>query len=205
MMFIKTIVLNIIYYIKKLLSYEDNHIHQCVLKYSIDGDKYSNKLNKFWKNESRYWSGPDEFYSVITDVTAEDIDDAPDNVDYYTVTVKYTYSGKIYKYISNNACPKWPIPNDTSGPPTISMPIKSAYVLDDDDKPVIDITRKIKRYAGPKSNFYNQEIRVRDIMDYDPEMFPKIKITNILEQHAVIDMEDGVLNIRQMFSSPSKS
>ena len=203
--YVTRFIFQVIAYLHKLFNYSDNQIHQCILTYKADADKSLDpSMNKFWKSESRYWSGVDEYFCDITHVDARDIDDTPENVTNYNVTVKYSFSGKIFKYLSPDKCPSWPV-DHSKRTPHICMPIKRADVLDVDDKPVIDITKKIKRYAGPMSNFYCNTLRVRDIMTYDPEIFPRIKITNILGHHSVLNMEDGEINIQKMFSLPDRS
>ena len=55
----------------------------------------------------------------------------------------------------------WPPPRKSGV--VFNMPIVSAVLLDSDDKPVRDLLNKIKRYAGPRKDFHNEKVKIRDI------------------------------------------
>ena len=76
-------------------------------------------------------------------------------------------------------------PTDTNNNSiSFTLPIKEVWLLDYQDNPVIDVSKKIKRYAGPKNNFNNEDVKVKHIFDYTDEYilenYPKIKVVNIL-------------------------
>jgi hypothetical protein len=68
-------------------------------------------------------------------------------------------------------------------------------LVDEDDKPVRDITSKVKRYAGPRGDFEGSEVRIRDLLFYDEDTlnksYPKIQITNALGMKKVISTLTG--------------
>ena len=58
--------------------------------------------------------------------------------------------------------------------------------MNDDCEVVRDVTEKTKRYAGPRNNFYGEEIPIRDIFTYDEmtltKEYPYLVITTALGQ-----------------------
>jgi|TARA_B110000008_G_scaffold256921_1_gene274713 hypothetical protein len=78
-----------------------------------------------------------------------------------------------------------------------NLPLSSAVLLDEGDKPVKDLLCKISRYAGPFSDFYNEKIEIKDMFWYEDstyEKFPKIKIKNIVGMNKTIDVKTGYIS-----------
>jgi hypothetical protein len=65
-----------------------------------------------------------------------------------------------------------------------SIPLSSAWIVDHDDKPIRNITEKVKRYSGPRNDFHGQKVALEDFLYYDretlKESFPKIILANTL-------------------------
>ena len=101
----------------------------------------------------------------------------------------------MYKYMSYDMDHEWP-PARKSGI-VFNMPITSAQLLDSDGKPVKDLLNKIKRYAGPRGDYNNQQIRISDLMYYDMETleneYPTIKIKSPLGMVKHVNTVDGYI------------
>ena len=78
-----------------------------------------------------------------------------------------------------------------------NIPVVSAVLLDSDDKPVKDLLNKVRRYAGPRSDFHNNEVKIHDMLYYDMETlkndFPKIKLKNALGMTKYVSTVDGCI------------
>ena len=48
-----------------------------------------------------------------------------------------------------------------------SIPLSSAWIVDHDDKPMRDITEKVKRYSGPRNDFHGQKVPLEHFLFYD--------------------------------------
>jgi hypothetical protein len=106
---------------------------------------------------------------------------------------------KMYKFLTYDMNHKWP-PENTPGM-VFNIPIVSAQLLDSDDKPVKDLLNKIKRYAGPRGDFYGQKVKISDMLYYDKEMLeqelPYIKIKNALGLTKTLSTEsDYITDLR---------
>ncbi len=65
-----------------------------------------------------------------------------------------------------------------------SIPLSSAWIVDQDDKPMKNITEKVKRYHGPRNDFHGQKVPLEHFLFYDKDVlkdrFPKIILSNSL-------------------------
>ena len=70
------------------------------------------------------------------------------------------------------------------------IPLSSAWLVDHDDKPMKNITEKVKRYAGPRCDFHEQKVSLEDFLFYDKdtlkEHLPKIVLSNTLGMKKVL-------------------
>ena len=141
----------VIFWYKKLTTYPDYHIISEELEYKIDYRIKYQIEDEFWKNESKDWDGVlDEFYVLVSGKNFRNTI-VPQNVKKLILRVKYWYGGKIYKAVSTNI-------NFKPGQVVeegmkFSIPISSAWIVDHDDKPQVNITEKVKRYTGPRNDF----------------------------------------------------
>jgi hypothetical protein len=140
------------------------------LTYEIDPDEDYIISSDFWFDETQHWSHYNTTHFV--DITKKDIsqDPVPQNVKKCVVTTKYYYNNRIYKYVSHGVSQEWPPQENETG---ICMPIISAKLVNDNCETVRDVTEKVKRYAGPKSNFYGKSILIQDMFTYDEDTMKK--------------------------------
>jgi hypothetical protein len=190
---------NVLYFYKKLTTPRDYTIISEELEYKIDYRMKYKVEDDFWEKESKHWDGVlDEFYSVVTGKSYRNTI-PPQNVKNLIVRVKYWYDGRIYKSISRNIN-FVPGKNEASGM-NFSIPLNSAWIVDHDDKPQVDITEKVKRYAGPRNDFHGEEVALKDFLYYTTKTlekkFPKIMLTNSLGmKKLVLTTEDVTTDLR---------
>jgi hypothetical protein len=123
----------------------------------------------------------------------------PQNVDNVILRIKYWYNGKIYKVITSdiNFVPSEPKSNDVR----FSIPLSRAWLLDQDDKPVRDITEKVRRYAGPRNDFHGQDVKLVDFLYYTQKTlkdeYPKLLLLNTMGmKKLVLTLEDSTTDLR---------
>jgi len=148
--------------------------------YEIDPHEDYIISSDFWYDESKHWSHYNTSHYV--DITNKNISEEPipENVNNCVVTTKYYYNNRVYKHVSRGIHFSWP-PRDSSD--SINFPIVSAKLINDECMTTRDVTDKIIRYAGPKSNFYGEEILIRDMFTYDEHTmckeYPYLVITDV--------------------------
>lgn len=167
---------------KSLFHHANYRLINATLEYTIDPKKKYNVSNNFWYEESKYWSPYNtEHYCDITKINLRD-SPLPENIIDYTIRVKYYYNNKIYKYITKDIEYDWP--PRASNEMGFNMPISKALLVDSKGNPKRDITEKFCRYAGPKNNFFGEEILIRDILYYTDETlndeYPYLIISDVL-------------------------
>lgn len=176
-------LLSTIYYLyKKFITYPDYYIISEELEYGIEQDIKYNIEDTFWVKESENWEGDsDEFYVTVTGKKFRHTT-IPQNVTYTILRVRYIYNGKEYIAVSNDINFK-PGENEEEGM-QFSIPLSSVWLVDHDDKPVRDITEKVKRYIGPRNDFHREKVSLYHFLYYDietlKERYPKIILKNTL-------------------------
>ena len=173
---------NLIFLYKNLTTPPDYKILREELEYTIDHDMKYQTEDAFWAEESKDWDGIlDEYY---IDVTGRDFryTAVPQNVKHVILRIKYFYNGHVYTAISNDINFK-PGENEDSTM-HFSIPLSSVWIVDHDDKPIRNITEKVKRYGGPRSDFHGQRVPLEHSLYYDREVlkdrFPKIILSSSL-------------------------
>lgn len=190
---------NVLYFYKKLTTPRDYTIISEELEYKVDYRMKYQVEDEFWEKESKDWDGIlGEFHSIVTGKSYKNTI-PPQNVKNLILRVKYWYDGRIYKSISRDIN-FVPGKNETSGM-NFSIPLSSAWIVDHDDKPQVDITEKVKRYAGPRNDFHGQEVPLKDFLYYTTKTlekkFPKIMLTNSLGmKKLVLTTEDLTTDLR---------
>jgi hypothetical protein len=155
--------------------------------------------DEFWEKESKYWDGVlVEFHSYVTGKQFRRTI-VPQNVKNITLRVKYWYDGRIYKAISNDIN-FIPGKGEDSGM-SFSIPLSSAWIVDHDDKPQVNITEKVKRYAGPRNDFHGQQVSLKDFLYYDiqtlQKKYPKVLLSNALGMKKILlTTEDSTTDLR---------
>jgi len=169
------------------------------LEYKIDYRMKYQVEDEFWENESKTWDGTlDEYHTYVTGKPFRNTI-IPQNVKNITLRVKYWYGGKIYKAISNDINFKPSEPTEKGI--LFSIPLSSVWIVDHDDKPQVDITEKVRRYAGPRNDFHGQKVPLKEFLYYTKKMletkFPKVLLTNSLGmKKLVLTLEDFTTDLR---------
>lgn len=182
---IKKICITFLYWWSVFLNFfkpSNNEIEKVSLEYTLsDHSVTAPSKNIFWKNEMKYWTKhSNEYWSDITRYYNPEsfkklIKKMPLNIKNHILRIKYHYNDKVYTFVTHNPTKyEWPPPNHRGL--TFAMPIDKAYILDKLGNEIALVTKKVKKCAGPKFNFHNQKIQVKDMFDYEHE---KCKITYI--------------------------
>jgi len=190
---------NVLYFYKKLTTPRDYTIISEELEYRVDYRMKYHIEDQFWEEESKDWDGTlDEFYvSAMGRPFRYTV--VPQNVKNLVLRVKYWYGGKVYKAISKdiNFIPG----QDEKRGMNFSIPLSSVWIVDHDDKPQVNITEKVKRYAGPRNDFHDQDVPLKDFLYYTSKTlnkkFPKIILSNTLGMKKVLlTLEDSTTDLR---------
>ena len=183
--------------VKTIFSVPDYKIVDESMEYFLDNTKtpFLSDLDEFWNEESNEWDEETESYYKVLDSKNYKNTEIPENVTKTVVRIKYWYNNIMYKYLTYDMNHEWP-PERKNGI-IFNIPIVSAVLLDSDDKPVKDLLNKVRRYAGPRSDFHNNEVKICDMLYYDMETlkndFPKIKLKNALGMTKYVSTVDGYI------------
>lgn len=179
---------------KTLTTPENWSIIRETLEYDVIHDTKYEVEDAFWARESRDW-GDRILSSYWVDCTDGGVRNTvvPNCVSKTVYRVKYWYNNRVYTFITTDLHQEWPPTQGDSM--TFSLPYVAAWLCDEDDKPVRNVTEKIRRIAGPHADFHGQKVALRDVLYFDDdtlrEVYPKLKITNALGQHKVVSTLDG--------------
>jgi len=190
---------NVLYFYKRLTTPRDYSIISEELEYKIDYRLKYQVEDQFWEEERKDWDGIlDEFYVRATGRPFRHTV-VPQNVRNLTLRVKYWYDGKVYKVITNDINY---VPGKEEGSSMMfTIPLSSVWIVDHDDKPQVNITEKVKRYAGPRNDFHCESVPLKDFLYYTTETlksrFPKIILTNSLGmKKTLLTLEDSTTDLR---------
>jgi len=190
----------IFFFYKYITTPRDYSVVSEELEYTIDHDMSYMVEDDFWLEESKDWEDGilDEYY---VDVTGKQFRHTivPQNVKNIILRVKYYFNGKRYTAISNDINFKPGQNEDTAM--HFSIPLSSAWIVDHDDKPMRDITEKVKRYSGPRNDFHGQKVPLEDFLFYDKDVlkdrFPKIILSNTLGMKKTLStLDDFTTNLQ---------
>ena len=190
----------IFFFYKYITTPRDYSVVSEELEYTIDHDMSYMVEDDFWLNESKDWEdGILDVYYV--DVTGKQFRHTivPQNVKNIILRVKYYFNGKRYTAISNDINFKPGQNEDTAM--HFSIPLSSAWIVDHDDKPMRDITEKVKRYSGPRNDFHGQKVPLKDFLFYEKDVlkdrFPKIVLSNTLGMKKTLStLDDFTTNLQ---------
>ena len=179
----------ILYIYKFFTTPKDYSIISEELEYEIDHDLKFQIEDDFWLKESKDWEDGilDEYYVNATGKNFR-CTMIPQNVKKIILRVKYYYNGKPYTVITNDINFK---PGESEDDKMhFSIPLSSAWIVDHDDKPMRNITEKVKRYSGPRNDFHGQRVPLEDFLYYEKDVlkkqFPKIILRNTLGMKKVL-------------------
>jgi len=174
---------SIFFFYKYLTTPRDYSIISEEIEYAVDHDMKYQIEDDFWLNESKDWEDRilDEYYVNATGKNFRHTM-IPQNVKWVILRVRYYFNGKQYTAISNDLNFK-PGENEDNVM-HFSIPLSSAWIVDHDDKPMRNITEKVKRYSGPRNDFHGQKVSLENFLYYDRDVlkdrFPKIILANTL-------------------------
>jgi hypothetical protein len=183
----------IFFFYKYLTTPRDYSIISEEIEYAVDHDMKYQIEDDFWLEESKDWEDGilDEYYVNATGKKFRHTM-VPQNIKWAILRVRYYFNGKRYTAISNDLNFKPGEGEDTAM--HFSIPLNSAWIVDQDDKPMRDITEKIKRYSGPRNDFHNQKVSLEHFLYYDRDVlkdrFPKIILSNTLGMKKVLSTLD---------------
>jgi hypothetical protein len=190
----------IFFFYKYITTPRDYSIISEELEYTIDHDLDYLIEDDFWMDESKDWEDGilDEYYTNVTGKKFRHTI-VPQNVKNVILRVKYYFNGKRYTAISNNINFKPGESEDTAM--HFSIPLSSAWIVDHDDKPMRDITEKVKRYSGPRNDFHGQKVPLKDFLFYEKDVlkdrFPKIILSNTLGMKKTLStLDDFTTNLQ---------
>lgn len=190
---------NVLYLYKKFTTPRDYTIISEELEYKLDYRMKYKIEDLFWEQESLSWDGVlDEFHSYVTGKSFRHTV-PPQNIKSLILRVKYWYNGKIFKVVTKDINF---VPGENEGADMcFSIPLSSAWIVDHDDKPQVDITEKVRRYAGPRNDFHGQNVPLKEFLYYTrktlDKRFPKIIISNSLGMKKVLlTTEDFTTDLR---------
>jgi len=191
---------SIFFFYKYIVTPRDYTIISEELEYVIDHDLDYMIEDDFWMKESKDWEDGilDGYYTNVTGMKFRKTI-VPQNVKYIILRVKYYFNGKKYTSISNDINFKPGQGEDNAM--HFSIPLSSARIVDHDDKPMRDITEKVKRYSGPRNDFHGQKVPLEHFLFYDREVlkerFPKIILSNTLGMKKTLStLDDFTTNLQ---------
>jgi hypothetical protein len=173
----------IFFLFKYLTTPRDYSIISEEIEYGVDHDMKYQIEDDFWLKESKDWEDGilDEYHVNVTGKNFRHTM-IPQNVKWIILRVRYYFNGKPYTAISNDLNFKPGESEDSAM--HFSIPLSSAWIVDHDDKPMRDITEKVKRYSGPRNDFHGQKVSLENFLYYDRDVlrdkFPKIVLANTL-------------------------
>lgn len=191
---------SIFFFYKYIVTPRDYTIISEELEYVIDHDLDYMIEDDFWMKESKDWEDGilDGYYTNVTGMKFRKTI-VPQNVKYTILRVKYYFNGKKYTSISNDINFKPGQGEDNAM--HFSIPLSSVWIVDHDDKPMRDITEKVKRYSGPRNDFHGQKVPLEHFLFYDREVlkerFPKIILSNTLGMKKTLStLDDFTTNLQ---------
>ena len=184
---------SVFFWYKSLVTPRDYTIISEEIEYGIDHDMDYMIEDDFWLEESKDWEDEilDEYYVNVTGKKFRHTI-VPQNVKYTILRVNYFFNGHQYVAISDDI--NFKPGKDEDDAMHFSIPLSSAWIVDHDDKPVRNITEKVKRYSGPRNDFHGQKVPLEHFLYYDREVlkdkYPKIILSNQLGMKKVLSTLD---------------
>ena len=185
---------NILYYcwdkIWSYFEYEDCHIHNIKFVFKSVGEDEDEDVHELWEEVP---TDEGEYYYDITksfvDTKGECIElltkNAPSNVEYQYTEITFEYKNKVSTWITRKNNISWPI--EISREMKFNIPINKVEILDSDDELIRDVTSRFLRCAGPHNDFFNEEIPISWVVEYEESYLDEgeftIRITNALNQY----------------------
>lgn len=199
-MFIKNVIINVIYFVHKLKRFlfggRNYQVLKAELTYTHVPIENENDIvfDPFWNTEFKYWDDIDDTEHVI-DVTnfarMNTVNDIviPDCVRDVCVCVTYVYNSKTWKYFTRNMNYSWPpVQSDEM---KFSLPLLRVELLDGDKNVVKNVTERFKMYSGPYGNMFEEMVTPYDLFT---EEFEYLKIVNLIG-HVSLTRIDEIIHL----------
>tara|TARA_B100000405_G_scaffold293867_1_gene246493 strand:- start:695 stop:1342 length:648 start_codon:yes stop_codon:yes gene_type:complete len=202
-------LINVIYGIKKVMHFifakRDYSIDDIYVEYFVDHSKdfsIETTEHPLWVRQS-YEIEPTTDSYVIDEKDLEraglsigdPIPTLPEAVTKILIRISYWYGNRMYKFLTYNNEYTWP--PKKANTMSFHIPLTSAQLLDCDDKPVKDVLEKIRRYAGPNSDFYGEKVMIKDMLFYNEDRLknevPRIKLKNCFGMMKTVDTLTGLM------------
>ena len=202
-------LINVIYGIKKVMHFifakRDYSIDDIYVEYFFDHSKdfsIETTEHPLWVRQS-YEIEPTTDSYVIDEKDLEraglsigdPIPTLPEAVTKILIRISYWYGNRMYKFLTYNNEYTWP--PKKANTMSFHIPLTSAQLLDCDDKPVKDVLEKIRRYAGPNSDFYGEKVMIKDMLFYNEDRLknelPRIKLKNCFGMMKTVDTLTGFM------------
>jgi len=179
--FLQNAIISLIQYIRDFLEYGDYYIKRAEILYTRNEVKLVDDITyEYRKFGSK---------KIIDEISPEVVE--------FLFRITYFFNNKQYIYLTRNTNHVFPLVKKAI---TFCLPVREATLLDNEGKPVFDVTNHVKMYAGPTNDFHGENIRLRDIeLEY-----PKIRLTNILGNTVEYDTARDEINHLTLWS-PSKT
>ncbi len=182
--------------LKEFFTPKDYRIVSEELEYTVDHDIKYQIEDPFWAEEAHDWDDGilDTYYVKRPKGFRHTV--VPQNVTRTILRIRYYFNGVVYKAISNDISFR-PGEEVDDTDMHFSIPIRSAWLVDHDDKPMRNITEKVRRYAGPRNDFHGQKVPLEDFLYYDrsilEDLYPSICITNTLGMKKTVSTLNGFI------------
>lgn len=200
MKFIFNFLINIITFLKHFFKQPEYKIISVDVEYSLEDGEYVTTDN-FWENQSKQWYDDTDCY-IARLKNHETVPEPPAIVTKTLFRIKYLHNNRVYKYLTYDRNYKWPPTNKSL---VFKIPLKSAYLMDNEGNKVKDILGKINRYTG---HHKCENIKISDMFYYREdalkESFPKVYLENIFGESKIVSTVDGYITDLQVPWSPNK-
>ena len=178
--FIKETILSVALFLRRFIAPAKYQIKRVTIEYDSSGEQCDVE-SAFWKNEERFWDT--EFEENEANITwiyknRLSVTPYPSCVSNVSYRIAYTHNGTMYKYVTRDPSHQWP-PKKMPG---FHPAIREAWVVMYDGENM-NVTEKIKKFAGPNSDFHGETLQLSDVIG---EQCVSLKITNILNQSIVV-------------------
>ncbi len=160
------VIVTVIQYVQQFFRGGDYYIQKVELLYTREGDACVSDVTVDYK----HYGGAK---GVLKD-TSKDVTDV-------CFKIVYLYKLKPYVYLTRNPDHAFP---PKKGAPAFRIPVKEAFTLDENDVAMHNVTRDIKMYEGPHTDFHGE-----DHLLYDMD-FSKLRLVNIMG--TVVETDDRI-------------
>ena len=132
--------------------------------------------------------------------TQEVLRDISKDVTDFFFEVHYKLNDAKYVYVTRDTNHTFP---PKKPPMSFRVPIKDAFLLDENGVAMYNVTKEAKMYEGPHYDFHCETIRLRDLDIHEPEC-KSVRFVSITDAVVEYDLETDSIS-HQTIWSPSKT